>query len=169
MKKFALVAILAASASSAALAETYVFGSIGQGNYKSSDLDKNTTSFNLGAGYGLGNGLSLEAGYLSFGNAKVEGVDLESSGLFGGVAYDLPLSNTWSLATRLGVTNLKTEASVGPVSVSTTKVKPYAGIGGVYAVNSNLKVEAGVSFTEGEFEGVKFDLRNISVGVRYAF
>lgn len=139
--------------------------------------NNNDTGVKLTGGYQLGNGFSVELGYINFGKfvARLDGASstLRSHAWTLGGAYALPLSADVGMNFRLGVAQVKTtgEFMAGPLRVtgSGNKAKPYAGLGLTYALNKTTKLELGLDSTRAEIDGEKGNLRLISLGATFAF
>jgi OOP family OmpA-OmpF porin len=185
VKKFviALAATAACLLSTGAMAQVYVSGATGIGRI---DMDcAGTTSCSdsdlavkLTAGYTFFDGLSAELGYVNFGraDAAAEGITAKAraTAFTLGLAYQLPLNDSWGLGFRLGAANVKSSLSgtvdgLGGASISDTKTAPYYGLGVNFAVTKKVKFEAAADFSRAEIEGDKADLRAVTFGVRYDF
>ncbi|CAM3662317.1 outer membrane beta-barrel protein [Roseateles saccharophilus] len=181
MKKiaFALAALIGAAS-----AQAQVYGNIAVGSsHLNADCAGTTscstsdTGAKLVGGYAFGNGLSVEAGYISFGKFHAtEGtasVAIKPTAFTLGGAFALPLGTAWGMNVRLGVAQVKTDVSaiVGTLtgSDSQSKAKVYAGVGLTYALSKEFKLELGLDSTEAEYAGTKGTLRLISLGATYAF
>jgi hypothetical protein len=182
MKKILTISLLSALASSAALADPYVFAQVGKSNYERSNCSagcsQSGTSGGLGFGYTLQSGLALEAGYTTFGGVKFPTetgeFDVTSKGVFAGMAYEFPINNKSAILARGGLIDMKTEGNVDNFNpVSTTRTKPYYGFGGTYALTSTLKIGGGMTFSEAEFsaDGIvrKADVKAFNLTLRYFF
>lgn len=176
------IAILASIASSGAMAQMYVSGAVGQGRADVdctgvASCDKSGTAFKLAGGYGYGNGISAEVGYIDFG--KIKSADSGSTlsatatGLSLGAAFELPVADSLSLGARLGIVSLKSKVTVtgtgGSGSVSETNAVPYYGFFGAYSVSKTTRIELGADFSRAEVLGEKADVRALTVGLRVAF
>ena len=174
MNKFLIATAIAAASfvSTNANAQAYVSGHVGMGNISVDcfgDCDKSNVAFKVLGGYGFGNGFAAELGYASFGEVKGGGDKLTVNGLLIGAAYHAVLNPSWGLTGRLGLARLKTKLSSGGFSDSETNTAPYFGISGTYALQKNVKLEAGLDFSRGEYDGDKGDVRALTVGARFEF
>jgi len=184
MKKhaIALAALLAATAVHAAEPQVYVSAAAGATHINldctgTTSCDNSDTGGKLAVGYAFGNGFSVEAGYMSFGKFRgadnTASVSLKPTAFTLGGAYALPLNTDWGLNVRLGLAQVKTQASatIGTLSGSDSqsKAKAYAGIGLTYAVSKNVKLELGFDSTEAQYASAKGTLRLISLGASFAF
>src|SRR6185369_14080395 len=186
MKKQAVALAFAAASllsSGAAMAQQiYVGGAIGQGHadvdcFGASNCDKTDTAYKLFAGYGFGNGLSVEGGYMSFGKATASAPgassEIESGGPHLGVAFNAPIGNRgFGLGARVGVISMKTKISAslvgfGSGSESETNAEPYFGFGASYAFAPHLRMDLGADFSRAEFQGDKADVRAVTLGLTY--
>ncbi|MBL0727657.1 outer membrane beta-barrel protein [Piscinibacter sp. HJYY11] len=177
------VAAAALTLSSAAMAQSaYVTGNVGLGYVDACDdtpnCDDSSTAFKFVGGYDFGAGLAAELGYIDFGKARfsVPGftADFKVSGPTFGFAYNAPLSKDVGLNMRLGIANLKTKISAtasgfGSASDSETNSVPYFGLGLNFAVAQNVRFEAGVDFSRGEYDTEKADVRALTFGLRVKF
>ncbi|HSI52119.1 MAG TPA: porin family protein [Ideonella sp.] len=190
MKKISMAIAAAATVllSSAAMAQQapnsrlYVNGAVGASHFDADcagteSCDNSGTGARVMLGYELGGGLAGEVGYMSFGEAKatVGGVraKIEAGGILLGVAFRAPFARDWDATARLGVISMKTKVSatdgVNSASDDETNTAAYAGLGLGYAVTPALHVELNVDFSRAEYTDAQADLRNFSVGLRYAF
>jgi OOP family OmpA-OmpF porin len=184
MKKiFLALALVATSlATTNALAQGYVFGAVGSSDTDidcegAATCDTKGTAIKLGLGWDMG-GWALEAAYAHFGKAKAAdsglSVDFKAQGLLFGAAYQAQLNNDWGLHLRGGLGYIKTSISasavgLGSASDSDNNVAPYLGLGVNYAVSKATRLELGVDFTKGEYDGEKANIRALTLGVRHAF
>lgn len=142
-----------------------------------SSCDSSDTGVKLTGGYSLGNGLSVEASYLSFGKFRAAdgtaALSAKPTAFALALAYEAPLSTDWALVGRLGVAQVRTKisASVGGASGSDSdsKAKLYAGVGLSYAVSPAVKLELALDTTKASYAGESGNLRLISVGAKFAF
>lgn len=185
MKKILVQSVIGgaiALLSSAAMAQGYVGIGAGASHLNgdctgTTSCDTSGNSIKVYGGYGFGNGLSVELGYLDFGKATatVGGINgsIKTSGLLLGGAWRAAFSPDWGGSLRLGLANVKTEvnASGGGASgsASETTTQPYFGFGIDYALSKNAKVELGADFSRSEIQGSKGDVRAIGIGVRFDF
>lgn len=180
-----IVAALLATAAAGASAQAYVSGAVGVGRANvdcsgTSSCDKTDTAFKLVGGYGFGNNLSAELGYISFGKIKgAEGGasgEVKNQGISLDVAYRIPVSQAVDFTLRGGIINMKTKASVAfggqSGSASDTNVAPHVGVAVGYAVAPNVKLDAGLDFSRSKFKNVsdlKGNLFAFTVGATFAF
>jgi OOP family OmpA-OmpF porin len=177
MKKIALslVAAAAATLSTGAMAQFYIAGDVGQGHASGfcagADVScsDNGTAIKLTGGYKLGQGFSAEVGYLDFGDASSYGYKISSSGFTVGAAYELPVAPHWNAVARLGLASLEAKVTSDNLSGSETNTEFYYGLGANFAVSRNVKLQAAIDWSHGEFEGDTAVLRAITVGARYEF
>ncbi|KQV91819.1 MULTISPECIES: outer membrane beta-barrel protein [unclassified Roseateles] len=176
----ALLAATAAHAESQAHGYIGTAGGVSHANLDctgSTSCDTSDTGAKLVGGYNFGNGFSLEAGYIAFGKFKAAdatmSVAIKPTALMLGAAFALPLSTDWGMNVRLGVAQVKTQASatLGTLSGSDSesKAKVYAGLGLTYAITQSVKLELGVDSTQAQFAGEKGTLRLVSLGAIFAF
>jgi OmpA-OmpF porin, OOP family len=185
MKNFASIvaAAVASLVSTGAFAQAYISGAVGQGHANLdcagvASCNNNGTAFKAVAGFGFGNGLAAELGYINFGKAKASdaglAVELKTEAITLGGAFLAPIATDWNLSARLGVASVKANASaslvgVGSGSQSETKTQVYGGFGVGYAVTKNASLEASADFSRFEFGGEKASLRALTLGARYTF
>jgi OOP family OmpA-OmpF porin len=184
--QFLAALALASLASTGAMAQAYVSGSVGAGHIDvdcsgATQCDNNGSAARVALGWNLGFGLSAEVGYLNFGKATASGsvggfpvgTEYKTGGLMVGGAFSMPIAPFLSLNARLGVANLKTTltATSGSVSAddSTTKSASYAGLGLGFHVAPNVRIEAAVDSSQANYQGDKASVRAVTVGVRASF
>jgi OOP family OmpA-OmpF porin len=198
MNKLALIALLAATAVTPALAgDFYVVGSVGQSSFDvdkgradglltaagytgvNTSVDKNDTAYKAQVGYQFNQYFAVEGGYINFGKAQYRGTitggivkaDIEASGFNIDAVGILPINESFSLFGKLGVIDAKVEL-VGTSSVSATKWKPTYGVGATYNVNKQLgiRVEYEQFSKLGDSNKTgESDVNVISAGVAYKF
>ncbi len=178
-----LSALLAcALMSGAALADTYVGGSVGTSHLSmdcagTTSCDNNDTSYKLVGGYRFGNGLAAELGFHGFGTAKasVSGVDVSAKATAVTLAavYQIDVSDTWGLVGRLGVASVKAKVSGSmggaSASVKDTNTNAYYGLGVNYKLTNELRVELAADSTKAEIDGEKATVRSYNLGLTYSF
>ena len=178
----ALALATASLASTNALAQGYVFGAVGSSDTDidcdgAATCDTTGTAIKLGLGWDMG-GWAIETAYAHFGKAKAadSGIsgEFKAQGLLLGVAYQAQFSNDWGLHLRGGLGYIKTSvrasvAGLGSGSDSDNNVAPYLGLGLNYSLSKASRVELGVDFTKGEYDGEKANIRALTLGVRHAF
>ena len=185
MKKLtvALIATAASLLSTASMAQSYVGAAVGAGHADidcsgAAVCDKTTTAFKIVGGYGFGNGLAAELGYINFGKAHAAdtgiSADAKADGILLGLAYNAQLGTAWGASARAGVARLKTTlsgtvAGLGSGSDSETSTTPYVGFGVNYALSKNAKIELGADFSRAKYADEKIDVRAVTVGVRFDF
>lgn len=181
MKKHAIVL---AALIGAASAQAQVYGTIAAGSAHANldctgatACDKSDTAVKVMGGYDFGSGLSLEAGYISFGKFRAGdssgSLSLKPTAILLGGAYAIPFNADWGMNVRLGVAQVKTKADAvsGSIrgSISESKAKAYAGVGVTYAVSQTVKIELAADSTQAEIAGEKGTLRLITLGATFAF
>lgn len=173
------MALVSVSAS----AQNYIAGDVGQSNANfdctgTTDCKNTATAVKLTGGYGLGNGLAIELGYVNFGKTNAafgaSTIDATATAFTLGAAYEMGLSNGFAVNARAGLATIKSTADAnfvgaGASSISQTVTSPYFGLGTTYALTKNVKLRAGADFMRGELADSKYSLRNLSVGARYDF
>ena len=142
--------------------------------------DHNAPAAKVVGGYdfGHGHGLSAELGYQTFGKVDVSdgdlGVEFKADAVTLGLAYALPLNDTWGVRFRLGAANVRTRftaalAGVGVFSEDATKTAPYYGLGVDFALTKSTSLDLSADFSRGELEGVKFNVHAVTFGIRQTF
>jgi len=185
MKKITSVFAFAAASllSAGAMAQAYVVAGAGIGHVGvdctlASPCDNSNVAFKLQGGYGFGNGLAAELGYISFGKSKFRVLDLNGEtkvgGFIVGAAYNAEVAKDFGLTARLGLARLRTKGSgeignfiEGPDSQ--THTKPYLGLAANYAVAKNVKIEAAADFSRAKWDDDTSSVRAFTLGVRYGF
>lgn len=184
MKKtaIAIVSLAAALGAGTAFAQAYVGAGVSAARINvdcdgAERCDNTGTGGKLYGGWGFGNGLAAELGYISFGKATASdgGVsgDVKVNGFTVAAAYRAPIAADWGLTGRLGIASLKTKvsASAGGLSGSDDErhTSPYLGIAADYALTPALKVELSADFSRAKYDGEKSAVRSIGLGLRYGF
>lgn len=179
-----LAAALVAAATAQAQSTSPFYGTVAVGSSHLnvdctgvSSCDATDTGAKLIGGYSLGNGLSVEASYFSFGKFRAAdggiAMSAKPTALALGLAYEAPLNTDWALIGRLGMAQVRTKisASAGGASGSDSdsKAKLYAGLGVSYAVSPTVKLELALDTTKAEYAGESGNLRLISLGAKFAF
>ncbi len=142
-----------------------------------SNCDTTDRATRLNAGYGMGNGLVIEAVSYNFGKLKgvVDGIALsiEATAIGGGVAWYSGMSPSSSLFVRLGVAKAKakTTASLLGFSASDTESKTgiYAGVGFAWNVTPSTAVELAWETTQFKLGGENLSASAGTVGVSFRF
>lgn len=187
-----IVAALLATAAAGASAQAYVSGAVGVGRTNVEckpgvSCDKTGTAFKLVGGYGFGNNLSAELGYLSFGKASASAsatatapavsLDIKSAGIALGLAYRIPASQAVDFTMRGGIINMKTKLTGrwGNLSGSDsdTNVAPYVGVGVGYALTPAIKLDASLDLSRSKYnkngESESGNVQAFTVGATFAF
>lgn len=179
MKKVVLATGLLTAIALPSFAEgTYVFGDLGQAKY-SGDFSESDTSFSVGAGYKFNSTYAVELGYADMGGVGESGVyqgysykaSVDVSAIqLSGLAY-LPFSDKFSAYGRLGLANVKAEATAvvsdGEISESATEsdsnTKAVYGLGLAYAASEKVGLRA--EYTK--YNDVEVSTLNIGVTVQF--
>ncbi|URI06610.1 outer membrane beta-barrel protein [Aquincola tertiaricarbonis] len=184
MKKTAIaIATLAAALGAAnASAQAYIGGGVSATRINVDcdgiqSCDKSDTGGKLYGGWGFGNGLSAELGYITFGKATASdsgaSLDVKVHGFTVAAAYRAPIASSWGLTGRLGLASLKTKlsASAGGLSASDDErhTAPYFGVAADYAFTPALKLELSADFSRAKYDGEKAAVRSLGLGLRYDF
>ena len=179
MKKISLslAAATLALAASAASAQVYVGGAIGQSHYNldcgGGSCDRTPTGFKLFGGYKLNEFIGIEGTYADYGDAKhsepgySERLTGTSFGIGAAGFYDF--HPQWTAVGRIGLASnrLKFRDSDG-FSSRESKIKPYLGLGVGFRVTPKTTIEAGADFTR--FPGLSsVSGRMLHLGVRQSF
>ena len=137
-------------------------------------IDADTTAYRFVLGYQLGDVLSFEAGYHSFGKfdeefdiaGAVTDVTLRADGYTVGGTLGLPVTDTLSLFGRAGAFIWDADARVGGVRLSLPEdTNAYYGGGAGVAVTDRFSLIG--DWTRYEFEDANSDV--ISIGFKYRF
>ena len=165
------------------MAQAYVVGGAGIGHVGvdctfASPCDNSNVAFKLAGGYGFGNGLAAEFGYISFGKSKYRTFGLNGEtkvgGFIVGAAYNAEVAKDFGLTARLGLTRLRTKGGGEIASLidgpdSQTHTRPYLGVAANYAVAKNVKIEAAADFARAKWDDDTASVRAFTLGVRYDF
>jgi len=186
MKTLAFAFAALSLATGSAFAQGYVGGAVGQSHYSAdcsgtTSCKTNDTGFKIFGGYKFAPNIAGEVTYFDYGRATAgvpfgggtATLDIRGTGLGVGVAFMGDFTPEWSGVARLGVASNRAKVSVlaGGLSGSDSerKTTAYAGLGVSYALNKQLKVDAGIDFSNIEYQGEKSNVRLISVGLTYGF
>jgi OmpA-OmpF porin, OOP family len=188
MKKHVLLAAAALALSGAVSAQTYATVSFGSSNIKldcagAQTCDKSDTAFKLLGGYKFTPNVAVEAGYMSFGKAKISdsgtSLDVGVTGFGVGAAFHQDLSADWNFVARLGLAQIKTKldasiSGVGSGSDSDSNAQPYFGVGVGYKINKQVSIDGALDFAKGKYNknGVDLGSGNVSaysIGLTFAF
>jgi OOP family OmpA-OmpF porin len=177
-------AILLAALIGAASAQAQVYGTVAGGathiNVEctgATNCDSSDTGIKLVAGYDLGNGFSIEGGYMTFGKARASdgnlSATLKPTAFVLAGAYAIPFSPEWGMNVRLGIAQVKTKisAALGTLngSDSESKASVYVGVGATYAISKTVKLELALDSTKAEYAGEKGNVQLVSIGATFAF
>jgi OOP family OmpA-OmpF porin len=190
LKNKFLVAVLAATGfmmSAAASAQVYVGGTIGQSKWNdncnlTTKCDKTSSAYKLLGGYNLDKNFALEASYFSLGkmnatanvggtnaNISVKGTGFE----FAGVAKT-DFTEEFGGFAKLGVARVKADSNsvisgLGKYSQDTTSTQPVIGFGLTYKITKELALRGELEMRRVKLGNDKDNVRNLSVGLQYAF
>ncbi len=163
-----------------AIAETgfYIGGSIGSASltddFGGFDVDADSTSFRLTAGWQFNDFFSLEGGYHNFGDFDqtfdVGGtpvdVSLKADGFTLGGTGNIPLGEKFALFGRAGAFFWDGDADINNVSQATPEdTNPYYGAGAKFALSDSFSLVG--DWTRYELEDTESDV--ISLGFTYRF
>jgi OOP family OmpA-OmpF porin len=178
-----IVAAAALLSSSAAFAQVYVGGGIGQAVSAAScaGVASCTTAkadLKFFGGYRITPTWSAEWNYFGFGQVALNGAGgysatVRSNGLGVGAAYFGAFSPQWVGAVRLGIARVRADVTglVGTLSSadSATSAHPYVGFGLGYAVSRTVMVEADFDTSSTKYAGSSNNVRLLSAGLTYSF
>lgn len=139
--------------------------------------DKTDRALRLNAGYGLGNGLVLEAVSYNFGKLKGSGfgisAEVEAKAFGGGIAYYAPVGTSSQLLFRVGVAKVKATAKATGFGFSTSdsesQTTAYAGLGFAWNLAQNTALEVAWETTNLKYAGEKEAVSAATVGVSFRF
>lgn len=156
----------------------YFGGSIGSASlsddFDGFDVDTNSTSFRLIAGWQFNDYLSLEGGYHNFGDFEQSfdiggnpvDLSLKADGFTLGATGTIPLGEKFALFGRAGAFFWDGDAEINNVSQSRPEdTNPYLGGGAKYAISDSLSVLG--DWTRYELEDTQSDV--ISIGLTFRF
>jgi OOP family OmpA-OmpF porin len=186
MKTLAFAFAALSLATSSAFAQGYVGGAVGRAHFSAdcagtTSCTTNDTGFKIFGGYKFMPNMAAELTYFDYGKltagVPITGgtatLDVRGTGFGLGVAFMGDFTPEWSGIARLGVASNRAKVSVvaGALSGndSERKTTAYAGLGVGYAFSKQLKAEAGIDFSNIEYQGERSNVRLISVGLTYSF
>jgi|GEM_PF-7109755 len=139
--------------------------------------DKTDRAIRLNAGYGMGNGLVIEA--VSFNFGKLKGSDgsfsaeIAATAFGGGAAYYLPAGGSGSLFFRLGLAQVKAKVTGrgfgATFSDSESQTAAYAGLGFAWNISQGTALELAWETTQFKYDGTKEAVSAATVGVSFRF
>ncbi len=160
-------ALAFAAVPAAAQEGVYAGGSIGQ--FKEDVTGETATGFKLFGGYQVNKNFAAEAGYVSTGTAKINGLEFKATGFtLAGVGM-APLNNQLSLFGTVGLFSWSADVTVpglGSGSISGSDI--FFGAGALYNVSRNL----GIRF---EYDSYKLGgdadttVTALTIGAQYRF
>jgi OOP family OmpA-OmpF porin len=169
MKK-AIVGIAVSLLAGVSAASPYVSASAGSSTVDACDgvpnCDDGSAGFKILGGFKFNPNMAIEGGYFDFGKASAGGATLKANGFGVGGAFHLDLNSDFNLVGRLGVANMKADASA---SSSETSTQLYGGVGLGYKVAPNWSVDAAFDFSKIKFADEKFNVQMFSVGLTFGF
>jgi len=183
VKNFSLSLAAAALclAASAASAQVYVGGAIGQAHYNDDcsglGCDRTPTGYKLFGGYKFNQFVAIEGTYTDYGDFKIsDGIGTRFSGTsFGiGAAGFYDFHPQWTALGRIGLASnrYKWRDNEG-FSSRDSKIKPYFGLGVGFRVTPKTTIEAGADFTRLELNNATAEasssVRFLHIGVRQSF
>ena len=143
--------------------------------------DKSDRALRLNAGYGLGNGLVIEAVSFNFGKLKGTvsdfgipvNIEIGATAFGGGVAYHMPAGSSSSQFFRLGLAQVKAKVTargpLGSFSDSDSHTTAYAGLGFAWNFSQNTALELAWETTQFKVEDIKESVSAATVGLRFSF
>jgi OmpA-OmpF porin, OOP family len=188
MKKQVLLAVAALALSGAASAQVYGVVSAGVSKLKidcdgAQVCDKSDTAFKLLGGYKFTPNVAVEAGYMTFGKAKIRdagaSVDVGVTGFGIGAAFHQDFAADWNFVARLGLAQMKTKLDasvpgVGSGSDKDSNAQLYGGLGVGYKITKQLSIDAAWDFSKSKYNKDGLDLGSgnvnaFSLGLTFGF
>jgi OOP family OmpA-OmpF porin len=188
MKKHVLLAAAALALSGAASAQVYGVVSAGVSKLKvdcdgAQVCDRSDTAFKVLGGYKFTPNVAMEAGYMSFGKAKIrdsgDSVDVGVTGFGIGAAFHQDFATNWNFVARLGLAQVKTKldlniSGVGSGSDSDSNAQLYGGLGVGYKLSKQVSIDAAWDFSKGKYNKDGLDLGSgnvnaFSLGLTFGF
>ncbi len=183
MFKKSLIAAALAVAATGSFAQAYVQGAVGQGTVNAdwtgtgmTTTKNSSTGSKFVAGYGLGNGWSVEANVINYGkavgNGTTGGYELKATGMGFGGAYTGAIDKlTWRVGLAMNQNKLSASASgtatLAKPSETSSQLNTDFGIG--YRLTDNLAAIAGYDKSTVKINTVSFGTSLVSVGLRANF
>ena len=190
LKNKFLVAVIATAGimiSAGASAQVYVGGTIGQSKWNddcklTTKCDTTSSAYKLLGGYNLDKNFALEASYFSLGKLKATAnvggananISVEGTGFeFAGIAKT-DFTEEFGGFAKLGVARVKADANsvvtgFGKYSQDTTSTQPVLGLGLTYKITKELALRGEFEMRRMKLGTDKENVRNLSVGMQYAF
>lgn len=142
-----------------------------------SQCDTTDRGTRLNLGYGMGNGLVIEAVSYNFGKLKGSGsgvsVEIQATAFGGGAAYYMPAGGDSSLFFRLGLAQVKAKVKGSGFGVtlndSDSHTTAYAGLGFAWKLSQNAALELAWETTQLKYEDTKEAVSAATVGVSFRF
>ena len=148
---------------SAGMQGFYLGATLGLANYDM--MDDSDIAFDLFAGFNINEILSIELGWVNFGEIENAATTLETSAFHAAMIGSLSLQSDLNLYAKLGMTRWDADLTVGAVSVSDSGADVFFGGGIDYQVAANTSVRfSGDWYVLGDE-----DVAVYSVGVKQSF
>ena len=177
-KALSLLTLAALFASTSALAQVYVGGTLGltqQGPNCSgwSSCDKSDTGLKLYGGYKLSKEWALEAAYTDFGSVSLRSGPVSGSysatALSAGGAFFLPLVPKLTGIARFGLALVDGDYSAPFNGSSESSIEPYVGLGVAYSLNPQLSVTGSFDYMNADYPRGSGSASLFGIGLSYAF
>jgi OmpA-OmpF porin, OOP family len=165
-----------------ASAQWYAGGTVGAGNVDTDCCGSGGgTGFKVYGGYEIPNrhvaNLSVEAGYIDFGEASRSGLvskaSLSATAWTGAAVLRMKFNPAFTGVGRLGMANVEATASSSVLIVgasrSDSSFQPYFGLGLEYRLSPKWKVTGSMDFTTYDLGSESGSVRLIGAGAQYEF
>lgn len=162
LKKIAIAATLALSATATLAADTGFYAGADVGSTKFDGLSGRKTSFGGFAGYQFTENLAVEGAYRRLGTITVSGIDVDANQAALSLVGIVPVGNGFKLYGRLGYNNLEAKATANGTTASASTSGALFGIGMSYSFAPNVSARL-------EVQRPSSDSTNINVGVAFKF
>ena len=129
---------------SAGMQGFYLGGTLGLASYDT--MDDSDIAFDLFAGFDLNETLSVELGWVSFGEVEKSGEALEASAFHVAMMGKLSLQSDLNLYGKLGITSWDADTTSGEISASDSGADVFLGVGIDYQVGANSSVRFGADW-----------------------
>lgn len=168
--------------------QSYLKLGVGQGHYKESGASADKTGASIAFGQSFSPVWGYEIGYMHFGRwsgtettgTVTDKASLRSEALYAALVGTLPLSDTFSLYGKVGVTvnrtkfnTTSTDTATTPATVTResdkmTKTRPMAGLGVAYQFTKEWAATAEYQYFDKAADG-DLKLQSWTVGLKYNF
>lgn len=168
-----LLASLLCSATSATMAEnqTTVFATLGQGSNELAGIEQTDVSIGFGALYAFNENFAAEGRFDGFGswNLGVIDTDLDFSAVSMGINAGIPLSDTFNIYAKLGLSLWTIEGTLLGTEGMDDGADLYFGFGARADITEQVSLGAEYIAIKTDFVGDDYSVSNLGLTLGYSF